>query len=320
MRKATKIWLMTAALLVLIGCILFVGVMSTLGWDFAKLSTVKYETNTYEINEVFSEISINTDTADIIFVLSDDGKCKVECYEEENAKHSVTIEEDVLVVKINNQKSWYDYIGLHFGSPKITIYLPKTEYTALSISESTGDIEIPKDYSFGNVDISLSTGDVDFFATASRSIKIKTSTGNIRVENTSAGSLDLSASTGKVTVSGVTCKGTITLGVSTGKAHLTNVACESVISIGSTGNITLGNVIATEKISIERSTGDVKFIGSDAAEIYVETDTGDVTGSLLSNKVFITDTDTGRVDVPKTTTGGRCKIDTDTGDVEITID
>ena len=320
MRKATKIWLMTAALLVLIGCILFVGVMSTLGWDFAKLSTVKYETNTYEINEVFSEISINTDTADIIFVLSDDGKCKVECYEEENAKHFVTIEEDILVVKINNQKSWYDYIGLHFGSPKITIYLPKTEYTALSISESTGDIEIPKDYSFGNVDISLSTGDVDFFATASRSIKIKTSTGNIRVENTSAGSLDLSASTGKVTVSGVTCKGTITLGVSTGKAHLTNVACESVISIGSTGNITLGNVIATEKISIERSTGDVKFIGSDAAEIYVETDTGDVTGSLLSNKVFITDTDTGRVDVPKTTTGGRCKIDTDTGDVEITID
>ncbi len=320
MKKATKIWLMTAVLLVLIGCILFVGVMATLGWDFAKLSTVKYETNTYEINEVFSEISMNTDTADIIFALSDDGKCRVECYEAENAKHSVAIEEDALVVKINNQKSWHDYIGFHFGSPKITIYLPKAKYSALSISEGTGDIEIPKDYSFGNVDISLSTGDVDFCATASRSIKIKTSTGNIRVKNISAGSLDLSVSTGKVTVSGVTCKSNITIGVSTGKARLTNVACESVISSGSTGNITLSNVIATEKFSIERSTGNVNFSDSDAAEIYVKTDTGDVTGSLLSNKVFITNTDTGSVDVPKTTTGGRCEIDTDTGDIEIRID
>ena len=57
-------------------------------------------------------------------------------------------------------------------------------------------------------------------------------------------------------------------------------------------------------------------IGSDAAELYIKTDTGDVVGSLLSDKTFLVETDTGRREDPKTTTGGRCEIKTDTGDVE----
>lgn len=61
-----KVWLIIAASLVLIGGILFAGVMSTLRWDFMKLSTVKYETNTYEISEAFDGISMNTETADIV--------------------------------------------------------------------------------------------------------------------------------------------------------------------------------------------------------------------------------------------------------------
>jgi hypothetical protein len=44
-----------------------------------------------------------------------------------------------------------------------------------------------------------------------------------------------------------------------------------------------------------------------------------VCGTLLSSKVFIIKTDTGDVDVPKSTVGGRCEITTSTGDVEISI-
>jgi len=63
----------------------------------------------------------------------------------------------------------------------------------------------------------------------------------------------------------------------------------------------------------------VEFTACDAGEIVIETDTGDVEGTLLSDKIFITETDTGRIDVPKTTTGGRCQITTDTGDIKIKI-
>lgn len=319
MRKTTKIWLITAASLVMIGCMIFGGVMNVLKWDFTKLSTSKYETNQYEINEKFSNISIETDTAGLIFALSDDEKCRVECYEDRKAKHSVSVEEDALVIRINNEKSWYDHIGFHFGSPKITIYLPIAEYTALSISESTGNIKLPKDLKFESVDISLSTGNVDFFASASGLIKIKTSTGNISVKDTSAGTFDLSTSTGRITVSNVICKGNTNIKVTTGKTTLTDIECENLLSSGSTGNITLNNVIASEIFSIKRSTGVVRFDDSDAAEIFVETDTGNVVGSFLTDKVFITNTDTGKVDVPKTVTGGRCEISTDTGNIKITI-
>lgn len=345
MRNSTKRWLITAASLVLLGCILFAGVMTTLKWDFSKLSSaryetnvresskpfndtslttdttdsVRYETNIYEISEPFSDISLMTDTADIVFALSDDGKCSVECYEYENTKHSVTVEKDILVIKRVDTKSWYDYIGFHLGSPKITVYLPETEYTQLSIHESTGNMEIPKNFAFSNVDISTSTGNVTFSADAQKSVKIKTSTGDICVADSSAGSLDLSVTTGLVTVSDVSCTGDITVSTSTGKAILTDISCNGVISTGTTGSISLTHVIAANKFSIERSTGDVGFNSCDAAGLYVKTTTGNVSGSLLTEKVFITNTGTGSVNVPKTTAGGQCEIKTSTGDIKMKI-
>ena len=82
----------------------------------------------------------------------------------------------------------------------------------------------------------------------------------------------------------------------------------------------MNHVIAANKFSIERSTGDVKFSRCDVAELYLKTSTGNVTGSLLADKVFITDTNTGSVDVPKTAVGGRCEIKTGTGDIKIKIE
>ena len=322
MRTRTKLWLIIAASLVLIGCILFAVVMTTCGWNFIELATVEYKTTTYEISETFEGISLNTDTADIVFAVSDNGKCSVECHEEENEKHSVTVKDGILTIELVDERSIQDfigYIGLNFESPKITVYLPKTAYTTLYIHGDTNDVEIPDDFMFKEVDISLSTGDVDFCASASEMIKIKASTGDICMENLSAGSLDLSVSTGKVTVSSVNCGGDVTVGVSTGDTNLTDVWCKSVVSSGNTGDISLNHVIGEEKFSIKRSTGDVHFENSDAAEIFVETDTGYVTGTLLTDKVFFVSTDTGKTDVPKTVTGGRCEITTDTGDIRITV-
>ena len=180
MKKTTKVWLTIAGVLVLVGCIIFAGVMTMLKWDFTKLSTVKYETNVYEIAEAFRDISITTDTADVLFVPSGDGKCTVECYEAENAKHSVAVENGTLTIKINDSKPWYVYIGFCFSSPRITVYLPQAEYAALSVRAGAGDVEIPKDFAFARADISLTTGNAGVYAAASESIQIKTSTGNIR--------------------------------------------------------------------------------------------------------------------------------------------
>ncbi len=320
MKKATKIWLIIAACLVLLGGIVFGGVMTMLKWDFTKLSTVKYETNEYEVGEAFQNISIVTDVADIVLVPSMDSTCTVVCHEEKDAKHSVTVKDSTLVIEIVDTRKWYEHIGIGFGAPTVTVSIPQGEYGALSITASTGDVEVAQDFRFESIDISESTGDVTNYASASGEIHIKTSTGSIRMEHLSAGAVALSVSTGKVTVSGVNCQGDVTVGVSTGKAYLSDIACKNVISSGNTGDISLNNVIAAERFSIERSTGGVTLDGCDAASLWIKTSTGNVRGTLLSEKDFIANSNTGTVRVPKGQTGGVCEIQTSTGDIQIELE
>lgn len=319
MGKKTKIWLVVAGVLVVVGLILFAAVMMVYDWNFTKLSTVKYETNTYVAEGAFSNLILYTDTADITLVKTEDRKCKVVCYEPDNGKHSVTVQNGTLTINENDQRKWYEYIDITVDTPKITVYLSEEEYETLTIRASTGDIVIPKEFRFETIDILTSTGDVTNHASGAKTIQIKTSTGDIFVENVSAGVLMLSVSTGKVTVTDATCESDFQITVSTGKANVNQAQCKNFISNGDTGDITLKNVIAREKLSVERSTGDVKLDGCNGAEILINTDTGDVTGSLLSEKVFLTETDTGDVMVPKTTTGGICQITTNTGDIKITV-
>jgi len=319
MKKTAKVWLAIAASLVFIGSIVFGGVMSVLKWDFTKLSTVKYENNDYEICEDYLHISIITNTADIVFVPSQSPTTSVSCYEQKSIKHSVTVKDGTLEIKMVDTRKWYEHIGINFGTPKITVYIPEGEYGKLSVKASTGNVEIPKVFKFRSIDISVSTGDVKNHASALEGVKIQTTTGNIYIEDVFAGWLDLTVSTGKVTVSDVNCEGEIAITVSTGKAYLTDITCKKLTSRGNTGDISLKNVIATERFSIERDTGDVKLEKSDAAEIFIKTDTGNVTGTLLSDKKFIVETDTGHVSVPKTETGGKCEIITDTGDIRISL-
>lgn len=207
MKKTAKKWLIAGAALVLAGGALFAGAMAALGWDFSKLSTVRYETNIYEIGEAFRDISIAADTVDIELVPTDYGVCRVICCEEENAKHSVAVEDGALVIRAPQQKSWHGYIGVDLGSPKITLYLPEAEYRALSVRGNTGNVEIPEGFAFGSVEISLSTGDAAFFASAADTVKIRTGTGNIRAEHGAAGALELSVTTGAVTAAEVRCAG-----------------------------------------------------------------------------------------------------------------
>ena len=296
MSKTTKNWLIAAAFLVVIGAVIIVAVMTAYRWDFSRVSTDQYETNTYEINEEFSDIKLNTDTADILFDVSDDNTCRVVCYEENKMKHSVSVQDGTLTISAVDDREWYEHIGFSVHSPKVSVYLPKTEYASIIIKASTGDIEIPNEIKVDSAVISLSTGD-------------------IRVNNMSVGTLDLSSSTGEIIVSNVTCTGDMKVSTTTGDVNVKNVTCQNLLSTGSTSDISLKNVIATGKLSVERSTGDVVFDSSDSAEIFVKTSTGDVTGSLLTEKVFVAKTSTGNISVPKTTAGEKCEIITSTGNI-----
>lgn len=276
MRKKKK-WAIAGAILLGAGIVICALSLGMTGFDMTKLSTVKFEENTYEISEDFDSISIDADTENITFALSDDENCKVVCYEETDAPHHVRVEDHTLVIdKAQSEHMFYFAVEV----PGITVYLPKTQYQAITVDSDTSDVVIPEDFSFDSINVTLSAGDVTCLASAEGAVAIKTDTG-------------------EVTISDIFC-GTLTW-------------------TGDTGDLIMTNVVASDAFHLESGTGDIKLDGCDAGEIYALTDTGDITGTLLSDKIFTTATDTGDVDVPKTTTGGRCELSTDTGDIRIGI-
>ena len=317
MQSVTKRLLIIAACLMAAGVLLFAGASAAYGGDFTRLGTVRYETKTYAPRGKFDSISIDVNTAKIELVPSDDGKCRVDCYEAEKVTHSVTVENGTLVIETVDTRAWYEHIGIFFESPSLTVYLPQEEYASLSVDTATGGVTIPGDFAFEAVKIRSDTGEVHCLASVSGSAEVRTHTGDIALNDLSAGALSLAANTGEVRISSVVCNGMVDVETDTGDAKLADVICADLIAESDTGTIALTNVTALGRFLIETDTGDVKFESCDASDISVKTDTGDVKGTLLSEKVFITESDTGRIDVPKTITGDRCEITTSTGDIKI---
>jgi ribosomal protein L21E len=218
---------------------LFVCTMTTLRWDFAGLSTIQYKTNTYVVTEDFQDITIDSEIADILFLPTYDGRCRVVCDEETNTKYIVEVVDGTLTIEFVSDKSISDYIrniGINLYSPKLTIYLPKAEYQQLTILEDTGDIKLLGDFHFESIDLSLHTGDVSSYASVSGLMKIKTTTGDIRVENVSADEVELTVSTGDV--------------------HLEDLQCNTLQSSGNTGDIHKARGLIDHRVTVQVKIGD----------------------------------------------------------------
>lgn len=299
MKTAKKVWIIIAVCLVIVGAIISALSLMTLNFNFALLSTEKFISNEHNITEDFSNIKIDVNTSDIEFVRSQTQDCMVVSIDTEKVKHNVFVENGTLTVSVEDNRKWYDYIGISFGEMSLTVHLPKEKYDALNIEADTSDINVPKDFTFSSASVETDTGDIEFLASLSGALKIGSDTGNIKIDGINAESIILENDTGKT--------------------ELNEVKCENINVDSDTGDISFINTLVLENITAKSDTGDVIFEESDAELIYVKTSTGDVKGTLLSQKVFITETNTGNVNVPKFTTGGKCEITTNTGDIHMEV-
>lgn len=405
MKKSVKKWM--------IGCLL--GCCALLSMIGLTSCSGTIETREFVLSDSFDNISIITETSDVVIVPTAEEQAKVVCQDRRKRTHNVVVQEGTLTVSLEDSRKWYERISTK--STLIRIYLPQKEYGALDIACSTGDVLMTAEYLFSSVKINLSTGDIESFVSTKEAFTVTGSTGNVSIDRASigtlnvsistgdmyftelecAGNVNLKASTGDIVASQVKCAGdmqmnvstgrieytggacnnftsigstgklvlaaievkeaiavkrttgdvsvedsnsntltvttstgnisvysgnygTMQLGVDTGKTEIADVTCISLTTTGDTGELYMSNVVASGNFTVERTTGDVEFKSCDAAELLVQTSTGDVEGSLLSDKIFICNTSTGHVKVPESVTGGKCKITTSTGDIEITIE
>jgi DUF4097 and DUF4098 domain-containing protein YvlB len=288
--KKSMIW-MIAIFLVLIASVILCGCVKP----------SELETHEYEIREDFKDITIITDTADIQFILSENPSTLVVCEEEKNAHHSVFVQENALRIEVVDQKKGYEQIGISLRTPKITVYLGKSEWDNISLEADTGNISLDHILATGKLSIEMDTGDVSLTACNASEILIETDTGN-------------------VTLNDVIATGKLSIEMDTGDVKLATCDAKEVLIETSTGNVALNDAIAAGKLAIETDTGNVKFAACDASEVFIHTDSGNVTGSFLTDKVIFAESDTGKIDIPKVMAEEKCEIITDTGNIKITIE
>ncbi len=288
-------------ILLVLGLVVGVVSFALMGFRFEGFKTVEYETKTTELRGDFRNIHIQGDTAYITICHPRyptlDNAAKLESLESEDRRTVVTVEDGTLYIRLVDERKWYERMEISLKSPKLVLYLPEGDYGDLTIENSTGDIQIGN-FDFDSVRITCSTGDVNLQSSA-ETIAVKTSTGDIHLSNLNAKE--------------------ITLNVTTGRVQLYKVKCGVLSTEGDTGKVFFEDVLTEQSLYIRRSTGDVKLTACDAGNITIETDTGDVTGTLLSGKTFKTKTSTGKIQVPQDAPGGTCEIKTSTGDIKISI-
>ena len=251
----------------------------------------------YTIVESYDDIKIMVDNSDIDIYLSNNSENKVVYTENKKVKIESKVNDGVLTINQNDNRKFYDML-FNFTNFKIKLYLSQELIDSLEINGKTGDVKIGKGFTFNDVTIDNSTGDIDFEANVINDLIIKNSTGDVEVKNSNVG-------------------GNLKVETRTGDIELAGVKCNKLDVKVSTGDTELSNTLVTTDLNLTSSTGDVKFDGFDAANIYVAVKTGNVKGTILTNKIFIARSETGNVKVPETLTGGICKITASTGDIKI---
>ncbi len=251
-----KQWLILAAVLIVVGGMLFVGVMMSQKWDFLNLQTTKFETNTHQIQDPYHNISINIDTSDLTILPTEESVTTVECFEREKIKHTVQVKDDTLVIDVVDSRKWYEHIGIFFQSPKVTVYMPQKQYAAVLVKASTADMQIEK-LSANHLDITLSTGDMRLTDVQCKNVSGTVSTGDIHLENVIvAQELAMQSSTGDIFLEGCDAN-RLKIKTSTGDVKGWLLSPKVFIAKANTGKVNVAQTTAGGLCEITTETGDI---------------------------------------------------------------
>ena len=328
MKKKMKL---IGVILTVLGVLTVVITMFSIDFHFENMVTVTEKR--YDIKGDFNTLEITAKSTDVTILPSTNGKCSIttKCVDDAEITHSV--KDGKLLI----EKKEPDFTMFNFGRDGIVLYLTNEAYSTLKIVGSSGDTDISGvkfdtaeiDVSSGdvkitsdisNLDIGISSGDVFLKNSKFNFLSINGSTGDVELEDVEVvNGASIKASTADVKISNSKVEKTLSVELSTGELTVENASVGSLCAEATTGEIELENLISLGEIKLKVSSGDIELDGCDAGTLDIESSSGDVTGRLLSSKIFYVTSSTGEVSVPKSTEGGLCQVKTNTGDITFTI-
>lgn len=137
MKQGKKIALTTASALVFAGLVLSVSSMCAMDFDFSKLETTPLHSETIQVEQSFTNISMTGTSCDIQFLPAPDDSCTVTCSLRQGNRCEAQVQDGTLYIRQWEEQKWYLGISLH--PEEIRVYLPKTA-TAPSRRKQTAGI------------------------------------------------------------------------------------------------------------------------------------------------------------------------------------
>lgn len=209
-----------------------------------------------------------------------------------NASYSAMAEDGLLTVEGEGRP--FDL----FGNDSLALYLPSGLYERIEAQLSSGDIAA-RGIQTGSLSAKTTSGSIALTDVTADESRLETTSGSLRVFASNPGN----------------CMGTVTSG------DISFDGCRFAAAELKTtsGGIRLADVRAEGVLKLTTGSGSISLENGDAETLEIETGSGDVRGTLCTEKIFVARSSSGRIDVPEGVSGGICRVRTGSGDISLKL-
>ncbi|HCW25178.1 MAG TPA: hypothetical protein DGE19_03985 [Coprococcus sp.] len=301
-------WIMRAIVVLVVGVMLTAVIISaglgrqarmTMKEEKKAKAKSSYTEKEMTITEKFRNINIQVaDDMDVKLVESDDDKCHITYFDSPDVIHSVTVQDDALVMTCADNRIFGSDIG--FGDdPYVVVSIPEGEYGDISMTSKTGTLVSSVQISCGTFEVTEVNGGAYLSNITAENVNVVTDSGEVTMASVDADSVKVNGSSGDFSIMNV---------------HGDNV----IISAGK-GLLEGYNIKAAKVGQFMTSSGDINVDACDGHMLWFATESGNVDISFLSEKRFLVNSKSGEVDIPEShmENENKCIVDTTSGDVQI---
>ena len=223
MNSFKRIILTVAAVCTVVGSVTALWALSRMGWRMNELETVTFSEKTTVIDTDFDSIQITDINAHISLYQSQNGECKAVFIETEHLTFDIQNNGGTLTIEQKDDSKWYERFGVIVSDTYyLKLYLPKAQYSELTIESVSGDAELTSGLDFGDINISTVSGEIILDKCDGVTIDIATVSGDVKAHLLTDKTFYIDTDSGTVNVpKSVSGDGDCRIDTTSGDIHVT---------------------------------------------------------------------------------------------------
>lgn len=331
--------------------------MSEFSWFRQSGKKASAHDSTYEASKPFTGLKVSAGPCDVRLFPAKDQKVRIVHRQDlEGARCRVAVEKGILCIE---RQSPIKLPAVVRHTPALEIYLPQSRYDSLEVHTFSGDVHLPSDFTFGTLSVNTASGDVSVFSGVEGDAALETASGDMEIKKLQVrGSFRLKAASGDIEAKNLQVQGTfrtetssgdirfetvdageglfcksgsgdmtliklrtmdLTASASSGDVRLDTVSVKGKLALSTaSGNMDLETCLAGS-MKLHTASGDMELEDCDAESLHLDTVSGDIEGRLRTGKDFSAASASGSIRIPASTGGGKCILNTLSGDIRMTV-